>query len=119
MLQKRHFGQTSTMSMTSATFGSLPGAAPRDDREEKDGARKRLPLIDSYLKEQQTLTAVTRFSQLHERDALPAQARYYESLLPLDKPKPGQQYAFSVDLDRCTGCKACVTACHSLNGLDE
>jgi len=107
------------MSMTTATFGSLPGAAPRDDREEKDGARRRLPLIDSYLKEQQTLTAVTRFSQLHERDALPAQARYYESLLPLDKPKPGQQYAFSVDLDRCTGCKACVTACHSLNGLDE
>jgi Fe-S-cluster-containing dehydrogenase component/DMSO reductase anchor subunit len=24
-----------------------------------------------------------------------------------------------VDLDRCSGCKACVTACHSLNGLDD
>jgi Fe-S-cluster-containing dehydrogenase component len=24
-----------------------------------------------------------------------------------------------VDLDACTGCKACVSACHSLNGLDE
>jgi Fe-S-cluster-containing dehydrogenase component/DMSO reductase anchor subunit len=24
-----------------------------------------------------------------------------------------------VDLDKCSGCKACVTACHSLNGLDD
>jgi Fe-S-cluster-containing dehydrogenase component/DMSO reductase anchor subunit len=24
-----------------------------------------------------------------------------------------------VDLDLCTGCKGCVTACHNLNGLDE
>ena len=24
-----------------------------------------------------------------------------------------------MDLDACTGCKACVTACHSLNGLDD
>ncbi|MEZ6126844.1 MAG: 4Fe-4S dicluster domain-containing protein [Planctomycetaceae bacterium] len=24
-----------------------------------------------------------------------------------------------MDLDRCSGCKACVVACHSLNGLDE
>src|SRR6185369_3646357 len=28
-------------------------------------------------------------------------------------------YAFEVDLDSCTGCKACVSACHSLNGLDD
>ena len=34
-------------------------------------------------------------------------------------PAPGQQYGFEVDLDACTGCKACVTACHSLNGLDD
>jgi formate dehydrogenase iron-sulfur subunit len=27
--------------------------------------------------------------------------------------------AFEVNLDACTGCKACVSACHSLNGLDE
>jgi Fe-S-cluster-containing dehydrogenase component/DMSO reductase anchor subunit len=31
----------------------------------------------------------------------------------------GQQYAFEVDLDACTGCKACVTGCHTMNGLDE
>jgi Fe-S-cluster-containing dehydrogenase component/DMSO reductase anchor subunit len=40
-------------------------------------------------------------------------------LIPLEKPLAGQQYAFAVDLDACTGCKACVSACHSLNGLDE
>src|SRR5690606_23742093 len=33
-------------------------------------------------------------------------------------PGPGQQYRFEVDMDACTSCKACVTACHSLNGLD-
>lgn len=49
----------------------------------------------------------------------PAQAKYYRRLLPAAPPGPGQQYAFEVDLDQCSGCKACVTACHSLNGLDE
>ncbi|HEX2118606.1 MAG TPA: 4Fe-4S dicluster domain-containing protein, partial [Acidimicrobiales bacterium] len=34
-------------------------------------------------------------------------------------PVAGQQYAFDVNLDICTGCKACVTACHNMNGLDE
>src|SRR5690606_25643091 len=38
---------------------------------------------------------------------------------PLSAPGSGEQYAFEVDLDACTGCKACVSACHSLNGLDE
>jgi Fe-S-cluster-containing dehydrogenase component/DMSO reductase anchor subunit len=118
MLWKRHSRQTFVMSMTTATFGGVPGAKTSEDRD-SESARRRLPLIDVYLKEQQTLTAVSRFAQLHERDALPAQEKYYRSLLPLEKPKSGQQYAFSVDLDRCTGCKACVTACHNLNGLDE
>jgi Fe-S-cluster-containing dehydrogenase component/DMSO reductase anchor subunit len=40
-------------------------------------------------------------------------------LIPLSAPKPGEQYAFEVALDSCTGCKACVSACHSLNGLDD
>ena len=39
--------------------------------------------------------------------------------MPATAPGPGQQYAFDVNLDTCTGCKACVSACHSLNGLDE
>ena len=41
------------------------------------------------------------------------------ALMPVDAPGPGQQLAFEVDLDRCSGCKACVAACHNLNGLDE
>lgn len=76
-------------------------------------------LIDDLLAEQQQLTAVERFSSRHENSELPAQARYYRDLIPLDKPRPGEQYAFAVDLDACTGCKACVSACHALNGLDE
>ena len=76
-------------------------------------------LIDDLLAEQQKLTAVDRFSRQHDANQLPAQAKYYRDLIPLTKPLPGQQYAFEVDLDKCSGCKACVTACHSLNGLDE
>ena len=75
-------------------------------------------LLDALLAEQQDLTAVERFSQFHERCEGPAQAPYDRSLIPLSAPGPGQQYGFEVDLDRCTGCKACVTACHSLNGLE-
>src|SRR5260221_970247 len=76
-------------------------------------------LIDELLDEQQRLTPVERFARVHERGEVPAQARYYHDLIPQTKPGPGQQYAFAVDLDACTGCKACVSACHSLNGLEE
>ena len=78
-----------------------------------------MTLVDRYLFEQQELTAVGRFAQRHEADELPLQARYYSALLPAAPPGPGQQYAFEVDLDACSGCKACVAACNSLNGLDE
>jgi len=77
-----------------------------------------LPLLDAYLSDQQDLTAVERFSQFHDRDTSSVQAPYYRNLIPLSTPGPGQQYSFEVDLDRCSGCKACVTACHSLNGLE-
>jgi formate dehydrogenase iron-sulfur subunit len=108
------------MTMTSAAFDGGPVAAPGEDQlPRKPEGLRRLPLINEYLREQQQLTAVEHFAQLHDQNALPAQETYYRSLLPLEKPKNGQQYAFSVDLDRCSGCKACVTACHSLNGLDE
>jgi Fe-S-cluster-containing dehydrogenase component/DMSO reductase anchor subunit len=76
-------------------------------------------LIDDLLAEQQSLTAVDRFSQKHAHGQMPAQARYYRELIPLRKPERGEQYAFAVDLDACTGCKSCVNACHSLNGLDD
>ncbi|MCY2963808.1 MAG: dimethyl sulfoxide reductase anchor subunit [Planctomycetota bacterium] len=90
-------------------FGRKP--APRNPRT----------VIDEYLDEQQKLTAVEKFSQRSPVSAAtgPAQARYYAALLPAQPPGPGEQYAFEVDLDRCSGCKACVTACHSLNGLDD
>ena len=39
--------------------------------------------------------------------------------LPLSEPGPGEQYAFDVSLDACSGCQACVIACHHLNGLSS
>ncbi len=76
-------------------------------------------LIDELLAEQRSVSAVERFARVHERGEVPAKEKHYRSLLPATAPQPGQQYAFEVDLDKCSGCKACVTACHSLNGLDE
>ncbi len=76
-------------------------------------------LIADLLEDQRDLSAVERFTQFHEAEHEPLQSRYYSSLLPATPPGPGQQLAFEVDLDRCSGCKACVVACHSLNGLDE
>ncbi len=76
-------------------------------------------LLALFLSEQQSLTAVERFSAYHDESNGHGQERYYRNLLPVRDPLPGEQFAFEVDLDRCSGCKACVTACHSLNGLDE
>ncbi len=75
-------------------------------------------LIDELLAEQSNLqTPVARFSDIHDRGS--DLADHYRTLIPLTKPGSGEQYAFEVSLDRCTGCKACVSACHSLNGLDD
>ncbi len=76
-------------------------------------------LIGELLGEQSDLTAVERFAQFHEDVNQPLLGNHYSALLPGRPPGAGQQYAFEVDLDRCSGCKACVVACHSLNGLDE
>ena len=81
--------------------------------------RVRLPLLDTYLGQQPDLSAIERFARRHDAGELPHDTRSYEELIPLSRPQPGEQYAFRVDLDACTGCKACVAACHSLNGLDE
>jgi formate dehydrogenase iron-sulfur subunit len=86
-----------------------------DPPETENLARR--SLVDYLLREQQH-TAVERFSEWHEcEDSSPPAARYRD-LIPLSKPAEGEQYAFEVDLDACSGCKACVTACHSLNGLE-
>jgi formate dehydrogenase iron-sulfur subunit len=65
------------------------------------------------------LSAAHAFSLLHEREHESFQGRYYSARMPVSLPGPGQQLAFEVDLDRCSGCKACVAACHALNGLDD
>jgi formate dehydrogenase iron-sulfur subunit len=76
-----------------------------------------LTLIEQFVRDQQTLTPVARFAEHHER--FPAETGFFRDRVPLSRPGPGQQYAFEVNLDLCSGCKACVTACHNLNGLDE
>lgn len=104
--------------MSMSTLNLLPGEAelplalgPAD--------RAGVSLIDRLLDEQRQLTAVEEFARLHTASELPAQAKFYRALLPAAPPGPGQQYAFDVDLDRCSGCKACVVACHTMNGLDD
>ncbi|MDB4972335.1 MAG: molybdopterin oxidoreductase [Myxococcaceae bacterium] len=100
---------------TNGITSSLPVIAKEEPR-----AKRRLPLlpVTALLETQRSLTAVDRFSKLHEAPDAPLHAKFYRDLIPLDKPKPGEQFAFEVDLDACTGCKACVVACHNLNGLD-
>lgn len=80
-------------------------------------AGDRTPL-DDYLEDQSRLSAVERFCARHDAGPVGRTERYRD-LLPATAPRPGQQYAFEVDLDACSGCKACVAACHSLNGLDD
>ncbi|HEY5314705.1 MAG TPA: hypothetical protein VIK18_19380, partial [Pirellulales bacterium] len=75
-------------------------------------------LVEQLLANQQQLTAVEQFSRAYDSQSPKARGELYRALLPAEL-KVGQQYAFEVDLDRCSGCKACVTACHTLNGLDE
>lgn len=81
--------------------------------------------IIGLLEDQQSLSAVEQFSQYHDSgdtavlDAEPAQAKYYRDLMPATPPDAESQYAFEVDLDACSGCKACVVACHTMNGLEE
>ncbi|HEY3395303.1 MAG TPA: DmsC/YnfH family molybdoenzyme membrane anchor subunit [Lacipirellulaceae bacterium] len=94
----------------------------------KEASPSGAALIERLLDEQQSFTAVERFSEWHASgdghdggELFPTRRDHarYQSLLPATPPAAGQQYAFEVDLDRCSGCKACVVACHSLNGLDE
>ena len=82
-------------------------------------AQKPFDLVEVLLNEQQVLTAVDSFAQLHAKQAPPMHGEVYRDLIPLSAPQPGQQYIFEVNLDACSGCKSCVVACHNLNGLEE
>ncbi len=95
-----------------------PATETRPRRGEFTAPDRGLTFIDDLLAEEQLLSAVEAFARQHSNRSEPAPGRY-RRLLPATSPAPGQQYAFEVDLDLCSGCKACVTACHSLNGLDE
>jgi Fe-S-cluster-containing dehydrogenase component len=75
-------------------------------------------LLQTLLGEQQELPFVERFAQAQSSFEFHRSGLYRE-LIPNRKLNPGEQLAFQVNLDACTGCKACVSACHSLNGLDE
>ena len=74
-------------------------------------------LLEMLLKEQGGLSAVDSFADWHESNSIASAT--YQALMPALALKNGQQYAFEVDLDACSGCKACVVACHTLNGLEE
>ncbi len=87
-------------------------------KQAKSSSLEQGNLIDQLLAEQKQLqTPVAQFSEIHHKRK-PDLEDHYRTLIPLTKPGDGEQYAFEVSLDRCTGCKACVSACHSLNGLD-
>lgn len=90
--------------------GSGPGSSP---------AALHGNLIHQLIESQQQLTAVERFSQRHADLTGPALQPQYKDLIPLELPGDDEQYSFEVDLDACSGCKACVAACHNLNGLED
>jgi len=109
----------------------MPGTLPLHSKTETRATPGRSPLpfstndpefdlVGMLLEQQQSLSAVERFAIEHDAGSLePSQSVYYRRLLPATPPMPGQQLAFEVDLDSCSGCKACVVACHTMNGLDE
>lgn len=81
-----------------------------------------MPAIGTIDREEdlpETWTAVEQFAFKKDMRQLPSGEAHYRELIPKTAPGPGEQYAFAVDLDKCSGCKACVAACHSENGLDE
>ena len=105
----------------STSTQTLPAGTPQPSSScgSQSKAKRKLPLLQQYLDDQQQLTAVERFARAHDHDSFDPAHKHYREVLPASAPGPGQQYAFQVDLDACTGCKACVAGCHSMNGLDE
>ncbi len=84
----------------------------QEDQEQDLGS-----LLVRLLNAQAEPTLVDQLAQYQEEDPTREGGVYEASITALNSLGPGKQLAFRVDLDECTGCKACVTACHNLNGL--
>ncbi len=109
---------------TTDTPADATPASPSDPLAPRSSLLATSAPIDSFLAElladqQQLQTPAARAAAV--MDAQPAAFRgdRFRDLIPLSAPGPDEQYAFEVDLDACSGCKACVSGCHSLNGLDD
>ncbi|MEM7560298.1 MAG: DmsC/YnfH family molybdoenzyme membrane anchor subunit [Planctomycetota bacterium] len=105
-----------------ATSLSSPASRADGPKSEKDltsAVSSGFDFVLRLLLVQKAQSAVETFSELHEQGTVPSQEKYYSKLLPTSLPSSGEQYGFHVDLDKCSGCKSCVVACHSLNGLEE
>src|SRR4029077_8582397 len=59
-------------------------------------------ITDALVAEQRDLTAVLRFSNWHDSRSASPHEGDYRNLIPLSAPQPGEQYAFEVDLDKCS-----------------
>ncbi len=94
-----------------------PAMIPKTELTKPEAPLSHFHFLNQLLAEQAEMTAVDQFSRWHTSTATEGTA--YNALLPTSPLQLGQQYAFEVDLDACSGCKACVVACHTLNGLDE
>ncbi|MEO1229535.1 MAG: DmsC/YnfH family molybdoenzyme membrane anchor subunit [Myxococcota bacterium] len=97
--------------MTEGVIAVTPVASEPSPSEGPD-------IIGQLLRAQAEPSAVEVFADWHETESHRLEPTY-RKLLPVSPPVEGEQYAFSVDLDACTACKACVSACHSLNGLED
>ncbi|GIW89828.1 MAG: molybdopterin oxidoreductase [Pirellulaceae bacterium] len=90
----------------------IPPSGPDAVPAHGNWAAENLPVVEGC-------TAVDGFADYCSGQEPEKLRGLYQTLLPATPPGPGEQYAFEVDLDRCSGCKSCVVACHALNGLDE
>src|SRR6476646_6773822 len=75
-------------------------------------------LVSELLLRQRDMTAVERFAKRHDAGDTPPSG-CYEALIPLARPKAGEQYGFRVDLDACTGGRACAAAGNTRTALDD
>ena len=92
------------------------GGIKMDNYTQHPGKGESSP-VDIYIAKQSVIsTPIVDFSRKLNNNR-------HQEIKSLVQPIPPQssageyQYAFQVDLDRCSGCKACVSACHSMNGL--